>query len=100
MGWAGNQLRKGGIPDEGDMKSRGRLFRVWLVLTGLWVANIVFGVFYAWSVEIPMIITIQWALEWAVILPTAILFVGWFILQLWRLITRKTKGPHNEARPR
>jgi hypothetical protein len=68
-----------------------RLFRLWLILAGLWVAYIVSqALFLMWPTEReaiikPDIITaMQWAVHWALIPPVGLLLSGWLIFLVGR----------------
>jgi hypothetical protein len=59
-----------------------RLFRVWVALTALWTANIALGTFVSWRAGDHVIMTMQWALHWAILPPAALLLAGWLILRV------------------
>jgi hypothetical protein len=66
-----------------------RLFRLWVILAGLWVAYIGYRStsFVMWptageptAIWTRMIIASQWSVHWALIPPAALLLGGWLIL--------------------
>jgi hypothetical protein len=70
-----------------------RLFRLWLILAGLWVAYIVVRalLFVMWLAEgEPMLfpthilMTTQWAVHWALIPPVVLLLGGCLVLWVCR----------------
>jgi hypothetical protein len=70
-----------------------RLFRLWLILAGLWAVYIV-GRALSFVLQLnggeanliqPRIITtIQWAVHWALIPPAGLLWCGWLIVWIGR----------------
>jgi hypothetical protein len=57
-----------------------RLFRLWLIIAGVWVAYIVGrALFVMWLTEGDVITTMQWAVHWALIPPAGLLLGGWLI---------------------
>jgi hypothetical protein len=74
-----------------------RLFRVWVILAGLWVAYVgyVAASVLIWPIEgDPMTIqdrtitVLQWGAHWALIPPVALLLVGWLFLWVGNLFLR------------
>ena len=60
-----------------------RLFGLWVVLAALWIANIGYASFVSWP-SAGIIMTMQWALQWAILPPAALLLAGWLILWVGR----------------
>jgi hypothetical protein len=72
--------------ETGTMPLSRRLFRVWVILAGLWVAylgcHVAYFVVspiqgYSLAIEDRTIIALQWAAHWALIPPVALLLAGW-----------------------
>jgi hypothetical protein len=61
------------------------LFRLWVILAGLWLAYIVWrALFVIWLSEGEVITTIQWAMHWALIPPAGLLLGVWLISWIGR----------------
>jgi hypothetical protein len=74
-----------------------RLFRLWVILAGLWAAYVgccaasfvispIEG--YSIAIEDRTIIALQWGAHWALIPPVALLLVGWLFLWVGYLFLR------------